>query len=86
MPHEEFIRVVIGFIEYVLVNSKITLNYSHVERMYLMFVSNAVTEFETNAFFALLIKENDQAKSKERRFLLDDKVRNEVFTKIFCNN
>jgi hypothetical protein len=33
-----------------------------------------------------LTKENDNAKTKERRFLLEDRVRNEVFAKIFCNS
>jgi hypothetical protein len=47
--------------------------------MFLMFVTNAITEYETNAFFTLLTKENENAKSRERKFLLDDKVRNEVF-------
>ena len=69
-----------------LVNSKISLTLDNVEKMFHMFVLNAVTEFETNSFFALLTKENDQAKSKERRFLLDDRVRNQVFQSIFCNN
>ena len=45
-----------------------------------------MTEFESNALFELITKENQNAKSKERRFLLDDKVRNEVFLKIFCNS
>jgi hypothetical protein len=42
-------------------------------------VTKAVTEYESNALFNLITKENENAKSKERRFLLDDKVRNEVF-------
>lgn len=48
-------------------------------------VTNAVTEHESNQLFNLITKENEAAKSKERRFLLDDKVRNLVFQKIFCN-
>ena len=78
--------MVIGFIEYVLVNSKVTLSYENVEKMFQLLVSRAVTEYESNALFELITKENENAKSKERRFLLDDKVRNEVFQKIFCNN
>ena len=54
--------------------------------MFQLLVSKAVTEYESDALFNLITKENETAKSKERRFLLDDKVRNEVFTKIFCNN
>lgn len=34
----------------------------------------------------MITKENENAKSKERRFLLDDRVRIEVFQQIFCNN
>jgi hypothetical protein len=49
-------------------------------------VTKAVTEHESNALFNLITKENDQSKSLSRKFLLDDKVRNEVFTKIFCSN
>jgi hypothetical protein len=47
---------------------------------------NALTEFESNALFELITKENEGAKSQGRRFLLDDVVRKEVFQKIFCNN
>lgn len=49
-------------------------------------VTNAVTEYESNQLYNLITKENEAAKSKERRFLLDDKVRNLVFQKIFCNS
>lgn len=75
-----------GFIEYVLVNSKMTLTFDQVEIMFQLMVTKAVSEFESNALFDLITKENEISKSKERRFLLDDKVRNEVFQKIFCNN
>lgn len=83
--HEDFISAVTGFIEFVLVNSKITLTFEHVEKMFKLMVTQALTEFESNALFEFITKENQNAKSKERRFLLDDKVRNEVFMKIFCN-
>lgn len=72
VTHEEFIKVIISFIEFVLTNSKITLTFEHIQRMFNMFVLNAVTEYESNTFFVFLTKENEQAKSKERRFLLDD--------------
>jgi len=42
-------------------------------------VTRAVSEYESNALFDLITKENEISKSKERRFLLDDRVRNEVF-------
>ena len=68
-----------SFIEFVLVNSKVTLSFDNIEKMFNLFVVKAVTEIESNALFSLITKENETAKSKERRFLLDDKVRNEVF-------
>ena len=45
-----------------------------------------MTEYETNMFYQFITKENETAKTKERRFLLDDRVRNELFQKIFCNS
>jgi hypothetical protein len=75
-----------SFIEFVLVNSRVTLTFENIEKMFNWFVAKAVTEYESNAMFQLITKENETAKSKERKFLLDDKVRNEVFQKIFCNN
>lgn len=71
--------MVFSFIEFVLVNSKLSLRIYHIEMMFAMFVLNRVTELESNYFFNLLTKENETAKTKDRRFLLDDKVRNEVF-------
>lgn len=79
MSHEEYIRVIMNFIEFVLINSKVTLKYENVEKMFNLFVNRAVTEYETDLFFQIITKENETARSKERRFLLDDKVRNEVF-------
>lgn len=68
-----------SFIEFVLVNSKVTLSFENIEKMFNIFNVKAVTEVESNALFELITKENETAKSKERRFLLDDKTRNEVF-------
>jgi len=68
-----------SFIEFILVNSKVTLSYEHVEKMFNLLVVRAVTEVESNELFSLITKENETAKSKERRFLLDDKVRVDVF-------
>lgn len=82
--HEDFIKAVIGFIEFVLLNSQVRLTFEHIERLFTMLVSNGLTEFESNCLFELITKENDQAKGKDRRFLLDDVVRKEVFIKIFC--
>lgn len=48
MTHEEYIKVIFRFIEFVLTNSKIQLTYDHVEHMFGMFVRNALTDMETN--------------------------------------
>ena len=67
-------------------NSKLALTSDLISKMYDMFVLKPITEYETNVFFSFLTKENEQAKSKERRYYMDDRVRNDVFQKIFCNN
>jgi hypothetical protein len=84
--HEDFISVVFSFIEFVLINSKVTLSFENIEKMFTLLVTNAVTEYESDALFQMITKENENAKSKERRFLLDDSVRNQLFQRIFCNN
>ena len=86
VSHEEYIKIIFSFIEFALINSKLTLTTEHISKMFDMFVLKPITEFETNIFFAFLTKENEQAKSKERRYYMDDRVRSEVFQKIFCNN
>mmetsp|Transcript_8862 Transcript_8862/g.8233 ORF Transcript_8862/g.8233 Transcript_8862/m.8233 type:complete len:493 (+) Transcript_8862:1431-2909(+) len=86
VTHEEFIRVIFGMIEYILVNSRLTLSLENVGQMFTMFVKDHVTEYELNQFFMLLMKENENSRSQARRFLLDDKIRNEVFQNIFCND
>lgn len=84
--HEDFIHAVTGFLEFVLLNSLIKLSFEHVEKLFTMLVSRGFSEFESNCLFELITKENEQAKGRERRFLLDDIVRKEVFQKIFCNS
>ena len=69
-----------------IIYSKATLSFDHIELMFQLMVTKGVTEYESNQLFNLITKENEIAKSKERRFLLDDKVRNQVFEKIFCSN
>lgn len=44
-----------------------------------------MTEVETREFFNFLTKQNQQARSRERLHLLDEKLRFQVFTKIMCN-
>ena len=86
MPHEDFIDEVMSFIQFLITYSKSTLSFDHIERMFQLMVTNGVTEYESNQLFNLITKENDIAKCKERKFLLDDKVRNQVFQKIFSSN
>ena len=53
--------------------------------MFNYFVTNAVSEIETNLFFTLVTKENEGSQSNQRKFLIEDKVRKELFQLIFCN-
>ena len=52
--------------------------------MFKIFVTEAATEIETREFFSFLTKENISRRS--RAFLLDEKLRFQVFTKIMCND
>jgi hypothetical protein len=79
VSHEEFIKTIFSFVEFILINSKLVLTTDHIEKMFNMFVLKPVTEYETNVFFSFLTKENESAKSKERKYYMDDKVRNDVF-------
>ena len=55
--------------------------------MFSLFVSDPVSEVETNLFFEMLTKENNQAtRGKEKKFLIDDKLRTTLFQEIFCNS
>ncbi len=83
--HEDFISAITSFIEYVLVNSRLALSFEHVETLFQLLATRALTEFESNALFTLITKENENSRSKDKRFLLEDRVRNEVFQRIFCN-
>jgi hypothetical protein len=65
-----------SFIQFVIIYSKATLSFDNIEKMFQLMVKQAVTEYESNQLYNLITKENEVAKSKERRFLLDDKVRN----------
>lgn len=79
MNHDDFIWAIFDFIEFALVNSKVILRFEHVERMFNLFVTSAISENETDLFFQLITKENEKGKSNISRFLLDDKTRKEVF-------
>ena len=86
MPHEDFIDEVMSFIKFLITYSNSTLSFDHIERMFQLMVTNSVTEYESNQLFNLITNENDNAKSNDRKFLLDDKVRNQVFQKIFSSS
>lgn len=84
--HEESIRTFISFVEFIVVNSRaITLKFEHVQEMFRMFVTEAVSEIETRLFFEFLTKENQKAKTRERAYILDEKLRTQVFSEIMCN-
>ena len=80
---EEYINTVFSFIEFVIKHSRISLQFSHIEKMNHLFVINGQSEAEKNRFFLLLTKEDESQMNK--RFLLDDKVRQVVFEKLFCH-
>ena len=83
--HEDFIKATISFIEFILINSKIQISFDSVSQLFKFFVQESHSDFEKNIFFNFLTKENDKAAVSNRKFLLDDKVRSEIFKKIFCN-
>lgn len=67
-------------------NSKTgNLSFTNIKDLYNCFVTNAFTEYESQQFFLLITKENENANSRERRYLLDERRRSEVFEKIMCN-
>jgi hypothetical protein len=75
------------FVESIVINSRsITLNFQHVQEMFKIFVTEAVAEVETREFFNFLTKQNQNARTRERLYLLDEKLRFQVFTKIMCND
>jgi len=57
-----------------------------VSTLYENYVLHHVTEYEAKQFFLFLTKENESSVTRERRFLLSEKVRMEVFRNIMCNN
>ena len=74
--HDDYIRVFMNFVEFIVINSRsITLQFQHVQEMFKIFVTEAVTEVETREFFDFLTKQNQNARSRERLHLLDEKLR-----------
>ena len=53
--------------------------------MFRIFVTEAETELETRQFFDFLTKQNVQARTRDRLYLLDEKLKFQVFAKIMCN-
>jgi hypothetical protein len=87
IAHQDYIRTFIGLVEFLVINSRsISLKFKHVQQMFTIFVTEAVTEVETREFFSFLTKQNPNAKTRERMYLLDEKLKNEVFTKIMGND
>ena len=65
-----------NFIEFIVINSRsITLRFEHIQEMFKIFVTEAETGIETREFFNFLTKQNQNAKVKERLYLLDEKLR-----------
>lgn len=64
---------------------QISLQLSHVEALFKIFVTEALTPIETREFFNFLTKQNQNARSRERFYLLDERLRLQVFTTIMCN-
>jgi len=65
-----------GFIEFTVANSRsINLQFQHVQELFRIFVTEAVTPLETREFFNFLTKQNHNARNRERLFLLDEKLR-----------
>ena len=57
--------------------------------MFKIFVTDATSPFETREFFNFLTKENRgqiASRTRDRVFLLDEKLRFQVFTKIMCSD
>ncbi len=86
ITHQEYINCFMGFLEFVITNSKNgNLNYNNIAALFKTMVTQSITDWEQKVFFAFLTKENDAATSRERKFLLDERRRTDVFNKIFCN-
>ena len=82
--YEEFMRTTIGFVIFLVQHCQKAIEFSHVEKMFCLFVMDAETEMETNLFFNLLTHEIE-VRAGRKQFLLPDKIRLKVFTDIFCN-
>lgn len=74
------------FLEFIIKNSRQgNLSFQQLSALYDNYVVNGVTEYEAKKFFLFLTKENENSVSRERSFLLNEKIRVEVFKNIMCN-
>lgn len=86
ISHKSYIDCFMGFIEFIITNSKNgNLQFSNIVALFKALVSQSVCDYEQNIFFNFLTKENTMAVSRERKFLLDERRRTDVFRKIMCN-
>ena len=75
-----------NFIEFIITNSKNgNLSFNNISALFKTLVANSITDHEQKVFFNFLTKENDAAMSRERKYLLDERRRTDVFNKIMCN-
>jgi len=84
--HQEYVDCFMNFLEFLIKNSRQgNLTFQHVSNLYENFVLCRVTEYEEQQFFLFIAKENENSATRERRFMLNDKIRIEVFKNIMCN-
>ena len=87
IPHKDYIDCFLGFIEFIITNSKQgNLSFQNIQNLFQTFVSQSISDYEQKVFFNFLTKENEAATTRDRRYLLDERRRTDVFQKIMCNN
>ena len=86
ISHKEYIDCFVGFIEFIITSSKNgNLSYANISSLFKTLVTQSITDYEQKVFFNFLTKENESAVTRERKFLLDERRRTDVFNKIMCN-
>ena len=86
ITHKEYIDCFMSFIEFIITNSKNgNLSFANISALFKTMVAQSTTDYEQKVFFNFLTKENDAAMSRERKYLLDERRRTDVFNKIMCN-
>lgn len=85
--HREYIDCFMSFIEFLISSSKNgNLSFANISLLFKTMVMQSISDYEQKVFFNFLTKENDAAVSRERKFLLDERRRTDVFQKIMCNS